>query len=338
MNLKKRLINLRNAVLCFFDVVLWAVMKRRVPTFVVLSLADRCTFRCWYCRLWERNYDDMPTERIMPLLDEMKKAGVKHLALTGGEPLLREDLEEIINRAYVLGFTVVVVTNGLVTTENIHKLKQSSELVVTFNASQEVTDEHYGDGTYRRVIEGIEAARDLDLKVEARGLLYDDFMDDAEHVIDKTRELGVNCAFEAADIHPMIRTGKQSLVPPREKYEAFVDRLIELKKTNPHMKYSLATLKYMRALQTPGRRKTPDCIAGRLHAFVDTDGNIYSCHSVRGSGPVDNVFETGFKEAFERLPLRSPCTTCPSLGLVELAYIARMHPGVIWNQIVEFFR
>ena len=95
MNLKKRLINLRNAVLCFFDVVLWAVMKRRVPTFVVLSLADRCTFRCWYCRLWERNYDDMPTERIMPLLDEMKKAGVKHLALTGGEPLLREDLEEI---------------------------------------------------------------------------------------------------------------------------------------------------------------------------------------------------------------------------------------------------
>src|SRR3989344_6855666 len=65
---------------------------------IILSLTARCNSRCKTCNIWKINYKDQLS------LDELRKFAenpilkqVRFLVLTGGEPFLREDIDEIVN-------------------------------------------------------------------------------------------------------------------------------------------------------------------------------------------------------------------------------------------------
>jgi len=92
------------------------VVQRRLFS-VTLAVTNRCNYRCWHCYNAGRAQFDMSLSTIRELVAKLQGLGAVHVTLTGGEPLLREDLEIIArsfdDRTYLtLNTTGYGLTNG----------------------------------------------------------------------------------------------------------------------------------------------------------------------------------------------------------------------------------
>src|SRR5579871_5546249 len=88
-----------------------------VPLGVHLDLTWRCNERCVHCYLDHDDQGEMSFGEIDALLPQLADAGVFFLTLSGGEPLLRRDLFDIVRRARQLAFNVKLKTNGILIRE-----------------------------------------------------------------------------------------------------------------------------------------------------------------------------------------------------------------------------
>lgn len=88
-----------------------------IPLSVHLDLTWRCNERCVHCYLDHDDQGELTFAEIHDLLQQMAEAGVFFLTLSGGEPLLRNDLFAIIRRARELTFNVKLKTNAILIRE-----------------------------------------------------------------------------------------------------------------------------------------------------------------------------------------------------------------------------
>jgi AdoMet-dependent heme synthase len=102
-----------------------------VPHVVAWNLTKRCNLACAHCYIaagsWHAAADELSTERCLHILEEIiETSPAPVLILSGGEPLLRDDLEILAARAAESGATVVVGTNGTrLTDERIRSLMEA---------------------------------------------------------------------------------------------------------------------------------------------------------------------------------------------------------------------
>ncbi|WP_435115106.1 GTP 3',8-cyclase MoaA [Halolamina sp. C58] len=146
----------------------------REVTGVRVSLTDRCNFDCVYCHNeglgdtrgpMEPGDDEMDTDDVVRFLDVVSEYGVDSVKLTGGEPMLRQDLEEIIRRAPD-EMEVSMTTNGTFLPGRAEDLKEAG--LDRVNVSQDALDpdefaEITKSGAYEKVMEGVQAAVDAGL-------------------------------------------------------------------------------------------------------------------------------------------------------------------------------
>ena len=136
---------------------------------VRVSLTDRCNFDCVYCHNeglgdtrgpLEAQDDELSTERVLDFLAVAAEFGVDSVKFTGGEPLLREDLAEIVRRTPD-EMAVSLTTNGTYLPGRATELVDAG--LERVNISQDALDreafaELTQSGAYDRVLEGVEAA------------------------------------------------------------------------------------------------------------------------------------------------------------------------------------
>lgn len=100
-----------------------------LPFSLVAELTYRCPLRCPYCSNpinWSDNsyQQELQTEDWLRVIRQARKLGILQLGLTGGEPLLRKDLEILVETAAELGLYTTLVTAGtLLTKERAANLK-----------------------------------------------------------------------------------------------------------------------------------------------------------------------------------------------------------------------
>ncbi len=97
----------------------------RVVTNLRIAITHRCNLRCFYCHEeGERNPgEEMPAERIVEIAKAFHKLGVKKLKITGGEPLLRRDILDIIQEMPAFD-EISMTTNGILLEEYAEELKE----------------------------------------------------------------------------------------------------------------------------------------------------------------------------------------------------------------------
>lgn len=99
-------------------------IPERYPLTCQWEITCRCNLRCIMCytdcfNRPEQARDELTTEAIIRIMDELAEAGCIELALTGGEPLARPDFFEIYEHAKARGFLVTLLTNGTLITEEV---------------------------------------------------------------------------------------------------------------------------------------------------------------------------------------------------------------------------
>lgn len=100
------------------------VAPERYPLFCQWEITCRCNLRCVMCYTDCFNRPDMiqnelSTDEILRIMDELAAAGCAELCLTGGEPLAHPDFWDIYEHAKASGFLVTIFTNGTLITEEV---------------------------------------------------------------------------------------------------------------------------------------------------------------------------------------------------------------------------
>jgi cyclic pyranopterin phosphate synthase len=141
---------------------------------VRVSLTDRCNFDCVYCHNeglgdtrgpMDPQDDEMTTDEVVRMLEVAADLGVDAVKFTGGEPMLRDDLEEIIARTPD-AMEVSMTTNGTYLPGRAGDLRDAG--LERVNVSQDALEpEAFAkitkSGAYDRVMEGVAAALDAGL-------------------------------------------------------------------------------------------------------------------------------------------------------------------------------
>jgi cyclic pyranopterin phosphate synthase len=145
-----------------------------------ISVTDRCNFRCVYCmpkEVFGRSYrflerrELLSFEEIERLAHAFVAHGVEKIRITGGEPLVRRDLERLIEKlAAIDGLDLTLTTNGSLLPQKTQALRDAGLRRVTVSLDS-LDDEVFTamndvDFPVERVLEGIDAAAAADLPVK----------------------------------------------------------------------------------------------------------------------------------------------------------------------------
>jgi cyclic pyranopterin phosphate synthase len=137
-----------------------------------ISVTDRCNFRCVYCMpktVFGRDYPFLPRDELLSYEEIARLArlfvaqGVTKVRLTGGEPLLRRDLDRLIRLlAEIPGLELTLTTNGSALAGRVAELKAAGlhRVTVSLDALDDIVFKRMNDADYpvSRVLDGIAAA------------------------------------------------------------------------------------------------------------------------------------------------------------------------------------
>jgi cyclic pyranopterin phosphate synthase len=151
--------------------------RRRPLRDLRISVTDRCNFRCTYCmprEIFDSHYEFMPHaallsfEEITRVAGVAAQLGVRKLRLTGGEPLLRKDIEKLVEMLARLrtpdgaALELTLTTNGTLLAKKAQSLKDAglNRVTVSLDALDDAMFERMSDSrvSVQTVLQGIEAA------------------------------------------------------------------------------------------------------------------------------------------------------------------------------------
>jgi len=156
-----------------------------------VSVTDRCNYRCVYCRTGEENVapSELPMEDYLRMVRVFASLGIEKVRLTGGEPLLRRGLVELVSELAQLRtvdgkpLDLALTTNGHLLAQLARPLRDAglSRVTVSMDAVEPETFARITrvPGSFDHVLRGVRAARDAGLgPVKVNCVLLRGFNDD----------------------------------------------------------------------------------------------------------------------------------------------------------------
>jgi len=141
----------------------------RVARKLRISVTDRCNFRCQFCMpktpVWLPRNEILRYEEIERVVSLFAELGVEKVRLSGGEPLMRRDIEKLVEMlARVPGISSLsMTTNGFLLAEKAAALRKAGLKGVTVSLHSlkpERFSQITGGGVFRKVVDGISAAKE----------------------------------------------------------------------------------------------------------------------------------------------------------------------------------
>lgn len=160
----------------------------RVARKLRISVTDKCNMKCVYCMpqhniKWFEDKEILSFQEIVRITSIFADLGINKIRITGGEPLLRPCLENLITDLKKISKikTISMTTNGMLLEEKIDQL--SSAGITSLNISLDTFSEERfktlnGIANLNRVIKGIQKARDLGLKIKINTVVIRNWNDD----------------------------------------------------------------------------------------------------------------------------------------------------------------
>jgi 12,18-didecarboxysiroheme deacetylase len=147
---------------------------------VVWNMTKRCNLKCVHCYAFAEGEGykgkELSTEEGKRLIDDLTDFGVPVILFSGGEPLLRADLPELINYAVKKGLRAVISTNGTLITEEKARIFSEfslSYIGVSLDGIGDVNDAFRGmKGAYDMALAGIRNAKRAGIKVGLRFTIH----------------------------------------------------------------------------------------------------------------------------------------------------------------------
>lgn len=220
------------------------------PFIVFWELTRACMLACKHCRakaIRKRHPDELTTEECFNVIDQLSEFNPKPLLIiTGGDPLMRDDVTEIISHAAEKGFRVAIAFSGTekATEEKLRELKEAgvARVAVSIDGSDEEKHDSFRGvrGTFRMSMMAIENAKKAGLPFQINTTVTRENVEDLPNIARLCLELGA----VMWDVFFVVPTGraKAEMMPTPQQFEDVLCWLYDLsKKTGLNVKSSAAT-------------------------------------------------------------------------------------------------
>ena len=208
---------------------------KRVVNYLRVSVTERCNFRCQYCMpdkpfSWVPKENLLSFEELFLFIKAAMDEGIDKVRITGGEPLLREDLDKFIAMIYNHNPDVdlALTTNGYLLKQSAQRLKDAGlkRLNISLDSLKpEVAKEIAQKEVLKDVLEGIEEALRVGLKIKINMVPLKNINEnDIIEVLDYAKERDIEVRFieymensvASSEIKGLL--GKEILEKVKEKY------------------------------------------------------------------------------------------------------------------------
>ncbi|MDD5128154.1 MAG: radical SAM protein [Candidatus Omnitrophica bacterium] len=323
------------------------------PEHVYFSLTNRCCLRCIMCDIPKspgRQEDELNTEEVKKIILQIKDLGVRHLIFSGGEPLLRSDLVELVRFSRASGIAWVdIITNGILCNDDVVQgLIQAglNHVTVSLDGVSEVHDSIRGAGSFQKSAQAIDLfnyyKQKLNTVSPSVGInftILDKNINDMLKVVEFAKEKKCNAiVFQPVLVSNVSMDERQrnSLWPSESglsDLEENIRRLLVIKaKEKDILIYTDSTILkgipgYFKGLR-PGRNFK--CYEGIKRIVITCDGRVWSCKGIYGDLKNENLKQLWFSTQAKKI--REDVNNCKDHCLQDCVYF----PMDISGQVKSF--
>lgn len=332
-----------------FNLTRRKIQQHRFPAHVAIAVTKRCNLRCSYCyaRYDTSEGDSIGTEKMFSLIDELYKRGTRLICFTGGEPLMRKDIKQLID--YVVlekGMKCGMSSNGLLLEEKIALVKNLSSINISLDGNEEQHNRNRIPRNHKEVLNAIDFALSKNIPVATCTVLHRANMDCVDYIVQLAKRKGILCFFHI--LYGRLNPEEDQQIDRMDMQETrkVMKKIIDYKNAGYPVYYSNRTHAYVRDwpyenLKPIFQKTTPadkngfkfiPCLAGDCYCFIDTDGSVYPCAALSEQVRALNFQEVGFKAAWDFLP-NVCCKACPFFFQNELNLLFSLDLSVWLNFI-----
>ncbi|MDQ7037982.1 MAG: radical SAM protein [Aquificota bacterium] len=197
---------------------------------LIWNLTNRCNLYCRHCYASARSEasGDLSTEEALALIPSLRRAGVRFAVLSGGEPLLREDLPEIAVKLKEEGIRTYLSTNGtLLNRGNVREIAPYFDYVgISVDGTPVIHNAFRGKASsFEGAVKAVEACLSEGVKTGLRFTLTPATLPGLPFVFRLARTLGVSKVYISHLVHAGRGTGLRNL--PGREYRSAVEFIVE---------------------------------------------------------------------------------------------------------------
>jgi pyrroloquinoline quinone biosynthesis protein E len=297
-----------------------------MPLWSVIELTYKCPLKCPWCSNpvdFNRYRNELDTEEWKEVLREGRRLGSLQLGFTGGEPMLRNDLEELVEEADRLGYYTNLITSGVgLNAQRLRALKQAGLKQVQLSiqaCDQELNERLVGIDVFAHKVEIARAikAEGLPMVLNVPVSRYN--IDQTEHLIDLAADLGVEyLEFANLQYYNWALLNRAELLPTREQ----LARSEALVKAARERLGKRLTIYFVVPDYYDSRPKACMNGWGSIHLTIAPDGTALPCQEARLIKNIDfpNVREHSLEWIWKESPgfnafrgdgwMKEPCRSC----------------------------
>jgi MoaA/NifB/PqqE/SkfB family radical SAM enzyme len=268
------------------------------------------------CPFWKRSSKDSSIEREKAILRRIYDSGACGIAFEGGEPLLRNDLGEILAFSRLLPLHTSLVTNGTLLESRIDEIASyiNGVVYVSLDGLEKTHDTIRGlSGCFRKAVRGIIASREK-VSVTINTTIMAENIHEIEDLVKLAKELDIKTSVAVA--HEYCNT--KASAPAGHEIREIAGKLVEMKKKGYPLVNSISYFKVI------AKEKKWTCKPW-LTINVSPEGSlVLPCYVRNGYTKTVSVFETSIKTAISKFNWKETlkCQDCnlhcyvePSLAL-----------------------
>ena len=286
----------------------------------------KCNYRCVGCNVWkEQDQRELSTEEMIKGLDILRKMGIMELVLSGGDPLLRDDIGEILDHSSK-HFVTTVYDNGSMAAKKVDCLRNVDFVAISIDSLDEAKNDAIKavPGSLKAALNSVETLQKEGIKVAVTPTISQKNLYEIVDITNYFTEKGVPvwyCLYSydtSIDSKQLFRIGKANdefVIKDKQGMVDLCNKLIEMKKTNNKI---LMTTKLLEALRElfEGKRIWK-CRALRNFLVVDHLGRIAGCHSHNFAGSIFDLPKDWNSPEFRKLrEIYHDCSLCNYLCYV----------------------
>ena len=245
---------------------------------VTLAVTNRCRYNCWHCYNAGRSQADMPLAVMKKLIRDIQSLGAVMITVSGGEPLLRNDLEEIAASFDDSSCLILNTTGDGLTHARARALRESGIFGVGISLDSIDAEEHDRmrgkPGAFLTALKGLSIAADNGLYPYVIAVASHEFLQ-PENFREFMKFASENGAREVHILEPIAAgklSGKTDVLLDATDRQAILDyqKAISRDETLP----ILSTFLYLESPAAFG------CGAGLTHLYIDGSGEVCPCNLV----------------------------------------------------------
>jgi len=312
--------------------IAWSRLVSRSPLVLSHLVTGRCNCRCATCLWRDPTADEMTADEIARLYRDARRCGLLLNSIWGGEPLLRDDLPDIVCASKANRLETIVITNGSLLADRLDELAPWTDcFIVSIDAIGVRHDEMRGrPGVFDAACAAIEQTRRRypHVKVIINAVLSRLNAGEGPGLAELARDLGVSIYFSPIEVTyrtgPPDQPAKEPLaLTPDELSDAFQE-LLALKRRGLPINNSAEYLRTFIGGKTPYV-----CFSPVLCVAVASNGDVYGCFMP--GGEFGSLRERSLPEIL-RMPhvrrLRRPqrCSICNNADVIDASNVWALHP------------